>query len=168
MWHLWMMLRNRLRLPRHMRMVRLRWLNRMRYPTVLGLPFGRTRNMLFEVWIEIYFGHGISTSTAMTVVIATCGIGFGFDSFHRQIQWRFSLGSARGWCYRCGRWCCWRRVSRCDHLYRDVLVNWRLNDRVLTFIPHNCRMSVVVVPRGSWLRWCRLLLIVPSSRISAG
>lgn len=139
----------------------------MRCPGILRYPFGRTRNMFFKVWIEIHFGHDISTSAAMTVVIATCGVGFGFDSFHRQIQWRFSLGSASSWCYRRGRWCCWRRVNRCDHLYGDVLADWWLNDRILPFIPHNCRMPIVVVAGGSRLRWCRLLLIVPCGRISA-
>lgn len=141
-------------------------MNRMRHPIVLGCSLRCTRNILFEVWVEINFGYDISIPTAMTVVIAACRIGFGFDSFHRKIQWRFSLGSAGGRRYRCRRWCCWRRISRCNHFNGDVLVNWWLNYRVLTFIPHNCRMSIVVIPGRSWLRWRRLLLIVPSGRIS--
>lgn len=86
-----------------------RWWNRLWFPLNvvllrLGWPRHRLRrgwrplgNVLLEVGIEVDLGYDLTAAAGVaTVVIASGGIGFGFDRFDRQIERRFSLGCARG------------------------------------------------------------------------
>lgn len=56
--------------------------------------------MLLKVGIEVDLWYDFTTSTAVTVIIASSRISFGFDRFDGQIKWRFSLCGARGRCDR--------------------------------------------------------------------
>lgn len=53
--------------------------------------------MLLKVGIEVDLWNDFTTPTAVTVVIASRRISFGFDRFDGQVKGRFSLCGARSW-----------------------------------------------------------------------
>lgn len=144
--HLWVMLWNWLRFSGHVRMVRLWWLNRLRwFPSILRWSLWYTGNVLLEVRIEVHFGESVTTSTAVTIVVASGRIGLSFDCFYRKIKRRFSFGGACSWCYRRRRWSNRRCVDRCYHFDRDVLIDRCLNDRILPFVTNGWMMPIMTV-----------------------
>lgn len=56
--------------------------------------------MFLKVGIKVDLWNDFAASTAVTVVIASRRIGFGFDRFDGQIKGRFSLCGTRGRCDR--------------------------------------------------------------------